>query len=125
MLESSHVTIVNRVTESEENALTEQTHAQLTNLREMLDIVLRRAVYTVGGGFSLSNGLRESMRRVCVIAHARGVQIEQLLVMVKDAWFELPEPRRILQDHSTDVLSRVVTLCIDQYYALKDEDQTS
>ena len=125
MLVASHAAIMNRVTESEGNTLSEQTATQLTNLRELLDIVLRRAVYTAGSGYSLSSGLRESMRRVCVLAHGRDVQIERLLVMVKDTWFELPEPRRILQDHSADVLSRVVTLCIDEYYALKDQDHTS
>lgn len=112
---------MNRVSPVSESVLSEQTSSELENLRELLDIVLRRAVYTVGGGYSLSSGLRESMRRVCALAHARDIRAEQLLVMIKEAWFKLPEPDRILRDHSGDVLARVITLCIDEYYGAKGD----
>lgn len=109
---------MNRVRQQHESVLSEQTGFQLENLRDLLDIVLRRAVYTVSGGYSLSSGLRQSMRRVCILAHGREVRPEQLLIMIKEAWFELPEPERILRDHSGDVLARVITLCIDKYYGV-------
>ena len=112
---------MNRVRQESETALSDQTSSRLDNLRELLDIVLRRAVYTVGGGYSLSSALRESMRRICVLAHARDVRVEQLLVLIKESWFELPEPERILRDHSGDVLARVITLCIDEYYGVTGE----
>ncbi len=91
--------------------------ATLSNLRDMLDIVLRRAVSTVASDRSLSAGLHESMVRLCSLAHKRGVRAEQLLVMIKDAWSALPEAKRALKDHSDEVLSRVITLCIDEFYA--------
>ena len=112
---------MNRVRQQNESVLSEQTGSQLENLRDLLDIVLRRAVYTVGGGYSLASGLRDSMRRVCLLAHGRDVRPEQLLIMIKEAWFELPEPERILRNHSGDVLARVITLCIDEYYGVTGE----
>ncbi|HJQ09424.1 MAG TPA: hypothetical protein VJ840_00155 [Gemmatimonadaceae bacterium] len=93
----------------------------VANLREMLDIVLRGAVYTVTSGRSLSTGLRESLVRLCSLAHKREVRAEQLLVMLKDAWSELAEPERVLREHSDEVLSRVITLCIDEYYGAKSK----
>lgn len=112
---------MNRVRQQQESVLSEHTGSQLEKLRDLLDIVLRRAVYTVGGGYSLSSALRDSMRRVCLLAHARDVRPERLLIMIKEAWFELPEPERILRDHSGDVLARVITLCIDEYYGVTGE----
>ena len=112
---------MNRVRQQHESILSEQTGSQLENLRELLEIVLRRAAYTVGSGYSLSSSLRDSMRRVCILAHARDIRSEQLLIMIKEAWFELPEPERILRDHSGDVLARVITLCIDEYYGVTGE----
>lgn len=112
---------MNRVRQQNTSVGSEQTAPQFENLRELLDIVLRRAAYTVGSGYSLSSGLRDSMRRVCILAHARDLRPEQLLILVKQAWFELPEPQRILRDHTGDVLARVITLCIDEYYAVTGE----
>ena len=94
----------------------ENPASQLKNLRELLDIVLRRAVYTASTGGALSTSLRHSIRRVCVLAQRREVLVEELLVMIKNSWYELPEAERLLRERNHDVLSRVIALSIEEYY---------
>lgn len=94
----------------------ENPATQLKNLRELLDIVLRRAVYTASTGGGLTTSLRDSIRRVCMVAQRRGVLVEELLVMIKNVWYELPEAERLLRERNHEVLSRVIALCIEEYY---------
>ena len=60
---------------------------------------------------------RAMMRRTCEAAHAHGIRAEQLLLLIKDAWRELPEARRVPRHAAGDVLSRLITICIHEYYA--------
>lgn len=94
----------------------DSTSDTLANLRELTTIVLRRAVYTVSNGYAIDGNLRDSMRRVCKMAQNREVPAEGLLVMLKDSWWDLPEAERVLGHRREEVLSRVITLCINEYF---------
>ena len=77
--------------------------------------VLRR--YARQGGSSLSDAeWRAPARLMCDDARARGVRVEELLVGLKRVWPTLIEPERIQRLESSHLLSRLVTLCVEEYY---------
>jgi hypothetical protein len=49
-------------------------------------------------------------------ARARGVLVEELLVGVKRTWPALAERESISRVESAHLLSRFVTLCVEEYY---------
>ena len=100
---------------SEANTAVDESDS-LGNVRELTTIVLRRAVYTVSNGYTIDGKLRDSIRRVCSLARTRAVTVERLVVMLKEAWWEMPEAERVLGHRRDEVLARVVTLCIDEYF---------
>ena len=62
--------------------------------------------------------LRRALRLLCDDARARGVRVEQLVVTIKQAWNSLPEAAwRPGDDRGTELLRRVVSVCIEEYYA--------
>ena len=62
--------------------------------------------------------LQVSLGDVAHEAHARKMRAEQLLVQLKDIWFELPEIGGAPEgDDQNRLLQRVVTLCIREYYS--------
>ena len=56
--------------------------------------------------------LRDTCRRAC----DDGLRVEQLIVVLKQAWRELPERRRLTRVDADAALAQVVTACIDEYY---------
>ena len=82
----------------------------------LMDGALRHAVHAAARGQAPDGRLHEALRRTCAAAHARGLRAEQLLVLVKDAWNELPEVRRLPRHDADGMLARVVTLCVGEYY---------
>lgn len=62
--------------------------------------------------------LQPALRAVASEARERKVQAEQLLVLLKDVWFSLPSVRSSGNvDGQQQMLQRVVTLCIREYYS--------
>src|SRR4051812_5785198 len=61
--------------------------------------------------------LRDSLDAMAAEARAKSMLPEQLLVVLKDIWYELPAVRT-LEDASAQIrlLHRVVTMCIKEYY---------
>jgi hypothetical protein len=57
------------------------------------------------------------MATLCADARSRHLPIERVIVAIKLAWSGLPERRLQLDDVSTDVLSSVISVCIEQYFA--------
>jgi len=64
-----------------------------------------------------AQGLREALDLMADEARAKRILPEQLLVVLKDIWYALPEVRT-LEDSSAQIrlLQRVVTMCIKEYY---------
>ena len=62
--------------------------------------------------------LRHGLRLLCNEARDRGVRVEQLVVVIKHAWSTLPEGRwHRYSDRGLPMLQRIVTVCIEEYYA--------
>jgi len=62
--------------------------------------------------------LQAALRQIAVEAREKKMHAEQLLVLLKDVWFALPQVKLasdLEQQHR--VLQRVVTLCIREYYS--------
>jgi hypothetical protein len=66
--------------------------------------------------------VRVALRAVCDDARRRGLRAEQVIVSLKEAWAAIPEVS-VLPPGSRrqEVLSCLVTLCIDEYYAARDD----
>lgn len=63
---------------------------------------------------------RKSMRALCHAARAGSVPIEQLLILIKSAWHQLPDNRRRMDPATQATLARIVTICIHEYYRPRD-----
>jgi hypothetical protein len=61
--------------------------------------------------------LRMHLRSACDRARSEGVRVEQLLIVLKKCWRELPEIVRMQHRDAMDMLARLATACIDEYYA--------
>jgi hypothetical protein len=58
--------------------------------------------------------LRKALRVSCAKARLQRVRAEQLLVDLKTVWMTLPT---MLSTRTEDRLNRIVSACIDEYYA--------
>lgn len=63
------------------------------------------------------DGLRDALDAMATEARSKSMLPEQLLVVLKDVWYTLPEVRA-LDDSGAQIrlLQRVVTMCIKEYY---------
>ncbi|MEO7039690.1 MAG: hypothetical protein ABI446_09590 [Gemmatimonadaceae bacterium] len=88
-------------------------------LRASLQTVFQGAALQLGDVAISSNiELRHSLRQVCADARRSGMRAEQLLVLIKDVWSELPAGiTRVPSLHGDERLSYVITTCVDEYYA--------
>ena len=70
----------------------------------------------------LANGheiasLQPALRRIAVEAREKKIHAEQVLVLLKDVWFALPQISRPGNEPQLPLLQRVITLCIREYYS--------
>jgi len=99
---------------------------QGTPLRDLAEEALRCALRSgarSGANHGADHGadgeLRQVLGRLCERASANGLQAEQLLIVIKAGWRELPEARHLPSRRAGETLARVVTLCIREYYATR------
>jgi Asp-tRNA(Asn)/Glu-tRNA(Gln) amidotransferase A subunit family amidase len=79
---------------------------------------LRVALARYIGDGDDSRELREALRRAAEEARAKGMRAEQLLIALKDVWHSLPALARLSRrDEQQRLLQRLITHCLDQYYA--------
>jgi hypothetical protein len=57
---------------------------------------------------------------MCEDARARELQIEELLIGLKRVWASVAEAERVPRDQSARLLARLVTLCVEEFYAPLD-----
>ena len=62
--------------------------------------------------------LRVVFRAACDRARNDGLRAEQLLLILKAAWREVSERRRLSRVEADAALARVVSACIDEYYLM-------
>lgn len=62
--------------------------------------------------------LKSLLSRAAVDARKKGIQAEQLLLVLKDVWYSLPElATRPGDDVQTRLLQQLIARCIQEYYA--------
>ena len=62
--------------------------------------------------------LQPALQRIAAEAREKKMLAEQLLVLLKDIWFRLPQVRKTpVGEQQTRMLQSVVTLCIREYYS--------
>jgi hypothetical protein len=72
-------------------------------------------------GPSPNGELRRAVRLLCDEAHRRGLRAEQVIVLLKEAWGSLPDVQVLAPgEERRESLSRIVSLCIDEFYAARD-----
>ena len=89
-------------------------------LRELIAEAARVTVHAIhaSGWLDVSiDPARPRLRRAGVIARARDVRAERVILMLKEEWRKLPEPHGLSRNETDIVLARVVTLCIQEYFA--------
>jgi hypothetical protein len=79
-------------------------------LRAVMDRAVRRGNHT--------DELHDILCRVAAEAREKRIQAEQLLVIMKELWYSLPELRRVADnDLQVALLQELISRCIDRYYA--------
>ena len=61
--------------------------------------------------------IQPALRALAAEARERHVHAEQLLVLLKDVWFGLPVDPGARGEDEQQLLQRVITLCIREYYS--------
>ena len=81
---------------------------------QALQSVMERAVRKGDHELELQNVLA----RAATEARTKQIHAEQLLVMMKDLWYSLPDVRGAEDsDRQTELLQQLISRCISQYYA--------
>jgi hypothetical protein len=78
---------------------------------------LRSALEEYLAGGEETAALRPALRRIAVEAREKKIHAEQLLIVLKDVWFALPQIGPMVNEKQNAMLQRVVTLCIREYYS--------
>ena len=88
------------------------------HLREMIRAASQAALRSLhsDGAAEERDGARTAFRECCALARTRGVRVEQLILMIRDGWYRLPELRGVPRLDAVVSRARVVTLCIEEYY---------
>lgn len=69
-----------------------------------------------------ATALQLALQRIATEARQKQMHAEQLLVVLKDVWYSLPQIAQAPQGESQNrLLQRVVTLCIREYYSAQTD----
>lgn len=86
-------------------------------LRDLARGALCRALLADGRTRQPDANVRELLRQACNVARARDMHVEHVLILLKEVWHELPELQLGRQGDAETRFARVVSLCIEEYYA--------
>jgi hypothetical protein len=81
----------------------------LTALRSAMQGHLRETVS--------DDALRRALQPLCIDARRRAVRPEKLILALKNVWGALPELQERNAIRRPELLDRIVTICIEEYYA--------
>lgn len=85
--------------------------------RELVRVLLREALDDRLRGRAPADGARVRVRAVCDGARRVGLPIERVLVAMKEEWREASPTLRLPRHEAAEVLDRLVTLCIDEFFS--------
>jgi len=90
----------------------------ISALRELFLRMVRAEVTSSDERARTGGDVRDAFRILCVDARRHDVRAEQLVIAIKQGWSSLheqrPRPRAAGPD---ELLNRIITACIDEYYA--------
>ena len=90
---------------------------QPRDFSEAAVVALRSALQARLRGAAPDPTLRRAIRLMCDEGRRQDMRAEQLLIILKRAWQSLPEVfERTREIRRDDVLGRVITMCIEEYY---------
>lgn len=98
------------------DSLTRTRTDRTTELRDLMHGTLRSALRKASCADIAGSDVHAMIVRGCVAARESGLRIEELLVVLKSAWREMPETRHLLGHEADELLSSVITMCINEYY---------
>jgi hypothetical protein len=78
---------------------------------------LRNALATHRQASDPCHGLRPIAQRLTQHAKANGMRAEHVIVLVKRLWEAVPEGRRLEPASGKALRERLISMCIDDYYA--------
>lgn len=105
----------------EDSAETYKTDGE-RNLRRLAFEVLRSAIHQRRNSFKPGiapaprSQVERLLREMCTVGRDRGLEAEQVLIVLKDAWRNLPDVELIDRSDSNAMLSSVITRLIKEYY---------
>ena len=98
-----------------------QPHAPATDgtvLRTLARVAVVRGRVAVERGLPVDAEADASLRLACDAARQSGFRAEQLVLMVKESWRSLAQPR---ERHEFDLaLEKLVSLCIAEFYRARE-----
>ena len=86
-------------------------------LRDATDGAIRRTLRAAARGDASDAEIRSALDSACAVARQHAVPAEQLIILLKECWRELPEAQRLVRTEADETMARVVTMCIGAYYA--------
>lgn len=113
-----HVSIRGDIVQAERVAADGGLEARnLTDLRALTRAAMRAALRADRRGAGLDGEVLQLLQLTCDSARMNGTFVERVLILLKEAWREQPEGRPRRYSDAEDTLARVITLCIEEYYA--------
>jgi len=98
--------------------MSDPTPARRGELSDAAIDAIRRVVQMQLQSGRENGDLRDAVRVLCSEVHRDGLQAEQLIITVKQTWQSLPEVQRIPPGAPrNEILGRIITLCIEEFYA--------
>lgn len=91
--------------------------SEAAQLRDLARNTVRAALRAEQRGGAAEGEVRMLLRQACDSAHLQDAHVERLLILLKEAWRELPQARHRTHNEAQAPLARVVTLCIEEFYA--------
>ena len=85
-------------------------------LRELTSDALRAAVIEQRYHGRMNGEVHSRLARACELARAHDLRAEQVIILLKKSWSMLPEAQRMTRTEANEVLSRVVSMCIAEYF---------
>jgi hypothetical protein len=88
-------------------------------LRELLvRMVHDEPAQNVDHAAGAGDDVRRALQALCDDAHTSSVRVEQLVIAIKEGWSSLHSLHpRARSDGPDELLNRVITRCIDEYYS--------
>jgi len=87
-------------------------------LRTVIRLTLKTDLRRILAGCPIEqSGLRENLRTIGAHARRHQMQVEQLLILIKDACAALPEGRQLLvQPARTGTLNQLISMAVEEFY---------